>query len=123
MKKSLKAALLSAFIFPGVGHIYLKRYIPGVVLVGASLVGSYYVISKTVERALKIVVKIQSGDVPLDVTTITELVSKQSTGTEAQLLNITTVVIFICWLIGIIDSYRVGRVQDNDEKISFNRKT
>jgi hypothetical protein len=27
MKKSIKAALLSAFVFPGVGHIYLKRHI------------------------------------------------------------------------------------------------
>lgn len=74
MKKSIKAALLSAFVFPDVGHIYLKRYIPGVALVGASLAGSYYLISKAVERALQIVGKIQSGDVQLDVTAITELV-------------------------------------------------
>ncbi|MCX5870761.1 MAG: hypothetical protein NTY00_09050 [Deltaproteobacteria bacterium] len=114
MKKSMKAALLSAFVFPGVGHIYLKRYMPGVVLVGASLAGCYYVISKTVERALQIVGKIQSSDVQLDVTAITELVSKQSTGTEAQLINIATTVIFICWIIGIIDSYRVGRGQDKN---------
>jgi len=115
MKKSTKAALLSAFVFPGAGHIYLKKYIPGVVLVGASLVGIYYLISKTVERSLQIVEKIQSGDVQLDITAITELVSKQSTGTEVQLLNIATVVIIICWLIGIIDSYRVGCLQDKTE--------
>lgn len=115
MKKSTKAVLLSAFVCPGVGHIYLKKYIPGVALVGASLVGIYYLISKTVERSLQIVKKIQSGNVQLDVTTITELVSKQSTGTEAQLLNIATVVIIICWLIGIIDSYRVGCVQYKKE--------
>lgn len=119
----MKAALLSTFIFPGVGHIYLKRYIPGVALVGASLAGISYVISKAIERSLQIVEKIQSGDVQLDVTAITELVSKQSTGTEAQLLNIVTVVIFICWLIGIIDSYRVGWVQDKNEQVSMNRKT
>jgi TM2 domain-containing membrane protein YozV len=123
MKKSMKAALLSAFVFPGVGHIYLKRYISGVVLVGVSLAGSYYVISKAVERALQIVGKIQSSDVQLDVTAITELVSKQSTGTEAQLLNIATVVIIICWLIGIIDSYRAGWVQDRNKQVSMNRKT
>ena len=79
----MKAALLSAFVFPGVGHLYLKKYIHGVILIGVSLVGSYYVISKTVERALKIVEKIQSGAVQLDVTAVTELVSKQSTGLEA----------------------------------------
>lgn len=117
----MKAALLSAFVFPGVGHIYLKRYIPGVALVGVSLAGIYYSISKTVERSLQIVEKIQSGDVPLDVMAITELVSKQPTGTEAQLLDIATTVILICWLIGIIDSYRVGRGQD--KQVLMNRKT
>ena len=116
MKKSMKAALLSAFVLPGAGHFYLKRYIPGVVLVGSSLVGIYYLISKTVERSLQIIEKIQSGDVQLDVTAITELVSKQPTGTEGQLLNLATIVIIICWLIGIIDSYRVGCVQDKIEK-------
>jgi hypothetical protein len=64
------------------------------------------------ERALQITEKIQSGDVQLDVTAITELVSKQSIGTEAHLLNIATAAFIICWLIGIIDSYRVGCVQD-----------
>lgn len=119
----MKAALLSAFVFPGVGHIYLKRYIPGMVLIGASLAGIYYVISKAVERSLQIVEKIQSSDVPLNVTAMTELVSKQPTGSEAQLLDIATIVIFICWLIGIIDSYRVGCRQDKNEQILLNRKT
>lgn len=72
-------------------------------------------LSKTVERSLQIVEKIQSGDVQLDVTAITESESRQPTGTEAQLLNITTAVIIICWIIGIIDSYRVGCVQDKNE--------
>ena len=46
MKKSTKAALLSAFVLPGAGHIFLKKYIPGVALVGASLGGIYYLTSK-----------------------------------------------------------------------------
>jgi TM2 domain-containing membrane protein YozV len=117
----MKAALLSALVFPGLGHIYLKRYIPGVALVGVSSAGIYYLTSKTVERALQIVGKIQSGDVPLDVTAITKLVSKQSTGTEDQLLNIATTVIFICWIIGIIDSYRIGRGQDKNEQVLMSR--
>jgi len=121
MKRSMKAALLSALVFPGLGHIYLKRYIPGVALVGVSSAGIYYLTSKTVERALQIVGKIQSGDVPLDVTAITKLVSKQSTGTEDQLLNIATTVIFICWIIGIIDSYRIGRGQDKNEQVLMSR--
>ncbi len=112
MKKSTKAALLSAFVFPGAGHIFLKKYIPGSALIGASLGGIFYLTSKTVERGLRITEKIQSGDGQLDVAVITELLSKQPTGTETQLINIATAIFIISWLIGIVDSYRVGRLHD-----------
>jgi hypothetical protein len=61
-------------------------------------------ITKSVESALEIAEKIQSGEVQLDAATITELVSKQTTGTESQLINVATLAIIICWVIGIIDS-------------------
>jgi hypothetical protein len=116
MKKSMKAALLSAFLFPGIGHYFLKKYIAGTVLVGTAFAALYLIISSAVSRALEITEKIQRGDVQLDVTAITELVSKQPTGTEAHLLDIATAVLIITWLIGIFDSFRVGRLQDNDAK-------
>ena len=110
----MKAALLSAFVFPGVGHFLLKKYIPGAVLAGTAFAGLYFLIAKTVERALQIAEKIQSGEVQLDSATITELVSNQGTAAEIQLLNIAAAVLVISWLIGIVDSYRVGRAEDKN---------
>lgn len=123
MKKATAAALLSALVFPGAGHLFLKKYIPGVALTGTSLTGVYYLISETLKRALQIVEKIQAGDIQPDVTAITELVTKQSTGTDATLLNIATVVLVICWLVGIIDSFRLGRVRDRSDQVLPGRKT
>ena len=120
MKKSTKAALISAFVFPGIGHITLKRYIPGLTLIAASVTAIYYVIAKTTENALPIAEKIQSMTVPPDIALITELMKKQSTGADSQLLNIATVAIIICWIIGIIDSYRVGVIQDKESMNSKN---
>ena len=111
MKKSTKAALLSAFVFPGIGHIYLKKYAAGMVLAGTSFAAVYYWMTKAVEMASEIAGKLQSGDVPLDAKAITELVSQQSSGADAQMLNIATITLGICWLIGIVDSYRAGRVR------------
>ena len=119
MKKSTKAVLLSAFVFPGVGHLYLKKYVPGSILASVSLVAVYYLVTKTVERAWEIAEKIQSGAVQLDATTITDLVSQQSVGADSQLLNMATLAIIICWGIGIIDSYRVGRVRDKMDFVSI----
>ena len=104
--------LLSAFVFPGIGHIYLKQRMSGGVLIGASFAAMYYLMSKMVTNALQVAEKIQSGDVQLDVVAISELLLKQSTGAESQLQNIAMAVFVICWLIGIIDSYRLGCVQD-----------
>jgi hypothetical protein len=115
VKKSTKAALLSAFVFPGVGHLYLKKYMAGVLLAGASFTAVYYLISNAVERAFEISEKIQSGDVQLDIEAITELVSLQSSSTDVPLFNIATSGLIICWLIGITDSYRVGRVRDKND--------
>ncbi|MFZ0468418.1 MAG: hypothetical protein WAL92_05815 [Thiogranum sp.] len=123
MKKSTKAALLSAFVFPGVGHVYLKKYTAGVSLAGVSFAAIYYLVAKSVETALEITGKIQSGDVPLDIGAITELVSQQSSGTDAQMLNIATTALVICWLIGIVDSYRAGRVREKSDEAPGNRQT
>ena len=112
MNRSMKSVLLSAFIFPGIGHIYLKRYISGALLAGTAFIALYFVISTAVERALQIVDKIQSGEIQPDVAVIAELIAKQPIGTEAQLTNIAMAALIIAWLIGIVDSYRVGRLQD-----------
>jgi TM2 domain-containing membrane protein YozV len=109
MKKSAKAALLSAFVFPGAGHIYLRKYTAGILLAGVSFAAIYYLITKTVERAFEISEKIQNGDIPLDVQAITELVAQQSNGADTQVLNIALIAFFIFWLIGIFGAYRAGR--------------
>ncbi len=114
MNKPAKAALLSAFVFPGVGHFLLKKHISGAVLAGTAFAGLYFFVSKSVETVLKITEKIQSGEIQLDATTITELVSEQAMGTEVHLLDISATVFIISWLIGIVDSYRVGRAQDKN---------
>jgi hypothetical protein len=115
MKKSIKASLISAFVFPGAGHIYLKKYFPGLLLVGVSSLGIYYLILNMVEKALQIVEKIQLGHVQADATVINQLLSNQSTGSESQLLSIATIAIAICWIIGILDSYRIGMGQDKNQ--------
>ena len=121
MSKSKKAALLSALVFPGLGHLFLKKYAIAAGLVGTAFFALYWLVSKTVESTLQISEKIQSGEVQLDAASITELVSKQAAGAEAQSLDVATTVIVIVWLIAIVDSYRLGRQQDKrdfEERLS-----
>lgn len=115
MKKSTKAILLSALVFPGAGHLYLKKYISAAGLVGVSSIALYYLITKSIEHAMQILDKIQSGTVPADAAAITDLVTQQVAGKEAQLLDLASVVIVICWIAGIAGAYWSGRAQDASE--------
>ncbi len=118
MKKQTKAALLSTFVFPGVGHFLLKKHIQGAALAGTAFVSLYFLIAKTVEKTLLVFEKIQSGETQLDAATIMDLVSNQTSGTETQLLRLAATALIISWLIGIVDSYRVGRAQDKNIDVS-----
>ena len=115
MSKSGKAALLSALVFPGVGHLLLKKYVTGAILVCASLAALYLIVADILERALSIVEKIERGEVSPDVAAIAELLSRQPTGNESQLLDVALPVLIICWVIGIADSYRCGRALDKHD--------
>ena len=71
-------------------------------------------IANTVDKTLLVLEKIQSGETALDAAAITELVSNQTSGTETQLLRLATAALIISWLIGIVDSYRIGRAQGKE---------
>jgi len=115
MRKSIKAVLLSALVFPGAGHFSVKKPVQGTLLVGITLLCLYWIISTVLEITQSLTAKIESGEIPYDVAQITQLVSQELSGDD-QLINISTFAIIICWIVGIVDSYRVGRLQDKYEK-------
>lgn len=108
MSKAIKAALLSALVFPGAGHFYLKKTSAGFVFAVATLIPLYLIIAHMVGRASQIAEQIQRGAVPLDIAAITELLSKPSTETDPWLLNLAWAVLIFSWLIAIADAYRIG---------------
>jgi hypothetical protein len=112
MSKSLRAALLSALVFPGIGHFSLKQPLQGSLLSGVATVCLYLLLTAVVDIAQQVSVKIQSGEVPVDVTKISELVSQQFAGSDDQLVNIPSFILVICWVVGVIDSFRIGWSQE-----------
>jgi len=108
---SLKAVLFSAFVFPGGGHFYLKKHIQGTLLAFISLACLAVLLSTAMEKAQQISDKILAGEIPLDLARITEEVSNQVAAGGTQMADISTYILLICWLVGIVDSYRLGRIQ------------
>ena len=112
MRKSLKAALFSALLFPGSGHFLLRKQVRGALLAGISIVCLYVLVATAVEIAQQISDGILSGRIPLDPVSISDEVSKRSAAGDTLRTGIATYLLLACWLIGIVDSWRVGRLLD-----------
>jgi hypothetical protein len=116
MTRSMKAVLLSALVFPGTGHFYLKKRIVGAILVGASVFSLYALTSEALNTALQVADRIERGEVQPDAAAITELLEQQSSASQGGLAGVAPLLLLGCWLFGIADSWRLGRIADRAEK-------
>ncbi len=106
MSRSTTAMLLSAFVMPGAGQLYLKRVLRGMVLIVVSLVCLWIIGASTWQQASTVLDQLQSGNVVLDADHIAGLVA-QAPGSSAS--SLATFVLIGCWLGGMIDTYWLGK--------------
>ena len=112
MKKTTKVVLLSGLVFPGIGHIVLKQYLRGSILILSSLLALSVIVLVAVRQALAVVDSMTSGEIPLDAGAITDLASSSISSADNSLVNYSLIVLGVCWLIGIIDSHRLANRQE-----------
>lgn len=108
MKNRTKAVLLSALVFPGTGHWFLKRYVTAVLLFSVSSISVYFLFSIAIESSREISEQILQGTIQPDLANITAAISKQSVSRDTPIFSAATMIIVICWIAGIADSYRTG---------------
>jgi len=107
MKKSFKAALFSAFIFPGSGQLLLKKYPSAAFFALFASTGLYLLFNDLFSRAQQILEKVQRGEIAADLVTIIELVHQQLANTMESLSPALTILL-ITWLVSVVEAYRVG---------------
>ena len=91
----------------------LKQYLRGSVLMLSALVAFSVIVTRVFQRALTIVGRIDSGDIPVDTGAIAEMVANSTSGADSFIENTAVIVLGACWLVGIIDSYRLGVAQES----------
>jgi TM2 domain-containing membrane protein YozV len=113
MKVSYKAALISAFVFPGTGHLYLKRYGRGLAIICLAFAGFGYVIWSTTVSALNrmddVMVKMQGGSTNLQ-GLLDMAGSKPLTADPHD--NVVFYMMICLWIFAIIDAYRIGQKRE-----------
>lgn len=112
MTGTTKAVLLSAVIFPGAAHFYLKKYISGVFFSVIATVCSYLIIVNFTTRILIVFEKVRAGEIAPEFLLMIQLILKQPENPEARLSLHVWIVLIVCWLVAIADSYRIARQQE-----------
>jgi len=120
MKVSYKAALLSAFVFPGVGQLYLKKYWRGLVIMFLSCTGLGYMIWSATVSALNrlddVMVNMKGDTVNLR--ELSDIVGSKTLTTDPY-YDAVFYFIICFWIFAVIDAYRIGRQREfQDEETS-----
>lgn len=109
MKLSTKAAIYSGIVFPGAGYFAVKKPIRGLVAALISLVYLGLVIVEAVHKAQIIAQDILNGLIRYDIASIRAQIELTPGIISTQALTLATIAIAIVWVVGIIDSYRIGK--------------
>jgi hypothetical protein len=112
MKNSLKGALLSGLVFPGLGQIVLKRYLRGFALMLTVMACLYVMIVTAVQQAYAILESIEAEGGSPDSDTITQAAAQAATGSDSLVITAVSLLLMVCWIVGIIDAYRIGKQKD-----------
>ena len=112
MKNSMKGALLSGLVFPGLGQIALKHYWRGFALVLAVMAGLYIMIVTAVQQAYVILDTLEAeGGMP-DSDTISQAAAQAAAASDSPMITAVSMLILVCWIVGIIDAWRIGKQKD-----------
>ncbi len=116
MNNSLKGALLSGLIFPGLGQVALKHYKRGAVIMLTVIVSMAVIALKAVQHALAILEKIELEGGIISMNTILNATTQASANSGSLTYNLLFVLISVCWIIGTVDAYIIGKRKDIEQR-------
>jgi hypothetical protein len=102
MKPPVRAALINAFLFPGLGHIHLKRVARGCIFLVPTLLAAIVILTGAVDQANQIADQILGGTMPLDPSAIAARLEGSTANTPA--MTVSLYVLVACWAASIADA-------------------
>lgn len=107
MKPSIKAALISALIFPGLGHLALKRGARGCLFMLPALAAVVYLLRSVLQLIDQLLNELNNGTLTLDPVAVLERV--HASGIDNAATNLASLVCILCWVGSIADALWLGR--------------
>ena len=116
MNNSLKGALLSGLVFPGLGQVVLKHYKRGAVIMLTVLVSLSVIVINAVQKAFTILELIESEGGTIDINTISNAATQASISSDSLIFSSAFLLIIFCWIIGVVDAFRIGKKKDIEQQ-------
>lgn len=112
MRRATTAVLLSALVLPGAGHLYLRKFWRGAVLIALSLAALSIIVTQAVQQASVVLDQLLTNGGPIDMGHVTALATQASNQSGGGASTLAILGLAACWVAGIIDSYRLGKKLD-----------
>ena len=93
MKKSIKSALLSGLVFPGAGHIYLKKYKMAAIFIITTLASIVVIVMEAVKHAKSILQEIEASGIAVNASNIAEMSARAANNADTKATSIATLLI------------------------------
>ncbi len=107
MKASTKAALISALVFPGLGHLVLRKGTRGLLFIVPAALAVIYLLRSVLQLLDQLMEEINRGALALDPVAILERVN--AAGIDNAATNLASLVCIVCWAGSIADAIWLGR--------------
>jgi TM2 domain-containing membrane protein YozV len=108
MTPAVKAALLSGAVFPGLGQIYLKRYLRGLIMLIFTLLALIIVVGITMVAVFESLNNIQVEGGTVDIHTLSNPALVHS-ARDATLSKLLSSFILCSWVFSVVDAYSIGK--------------
>jgi hypothetical protein len=111
MNLAIRAALYNALLFPGWGHLYLKRYKRGLMFIVPVLAGMLSICWAVIQVAINILKAHPLKKGTVDMTTVVSLSLDSTKAINFNYFSLILSFIVLVWIISIIDAYQLGKKQ------------
>ena len=105
MTQGMKAALLSALVFPGVGQISVGKKQKGWAILISFLVLLGLLVMRLVQKAQQVLEQMQQQGLTIDVDNISGVTNKVVSFSDNAVLNTLLIIVILIWLVAIVDAY------------------
>jgi hypothetical protein len=107
MNRAAVAALLSALVFPGAGHFYLRRARRAWLFLVPALAGAFIWLGNLTSQVSTLLDQILAGTLAPDPVAIAARLEAQ--GGQSPLVQLAAIVFAVCWVAAIVDVIVVAR--------------